>query len=167
MASVPIASPVVESRTVMISGTMTLGFSSIQPMLNSFWKSSFILWPLSASSPSSSTLPRRNPSVVLRLTSTIFPSNRIRPSSQSTTAWTGFCFDWRASCTARPMPIAWETVRSMPHSFTSRPVRGALHVAAVEPTSVQIFRLTRSIHFQVGTLDTTVSTPLGSAKVRG
>jgi hypothetical protein len=40
----------------------------------------------------------------------------------------------------------------MPQRFTSAPVRGALQVDATEPTSTQILRLTRSIHFQVVTL---------------
>src|SRR5438874_831140 len=36
----------------------------------------------------------------------------------------------------------------MPHSFTSLPVRGALHVDAIEPTSTHALRERRSIHFQ-------------------
>ena len=60
------------------------------------------------------------------------------------------------------MPIAFDTVTWMPHSFTSRPVRGALQVEAIEPISTQILRDTRSIHFQLGTLVTTDSNPRGS-----
>ena len=50
----------------------------------------------------------------------------------------------------------------MPHSLTSRPVRGALQVEAIEPISTQILRLARSIHFQLGTFVTIASMPRGS-----
>jgi hypothetical protein len=60
------------------------------------------------------------------------------------------------------MPIAFEVVKCMPHSLTSAPVRGALQVEAIEPISTQIFRLTRSIHFQSGTCVTIASIPRGS-----
>ena len=55
----------------------------------------------------------------------------------------------------------------MPQSFTSRPVRGALQVEAIEPTSTHIFRDRRSIHFQDGTLATIPSTPRGSTSESG
>ena len=67
----------------------------------------------------------------------------------------------------RPIPIALVVVQWMPHSFTSAPVRGALQVEAIEPFSTQILRLTRSIHFQVGTLSTIASMPRGSYSVQG
>jgi len=58
-------------------------------------------------------------------------------------------------------------VRQIAHRLTSAPVRGALQVAAIEPYSVQTFRLTRSIHFQLGTRATTTSAPRGSTVVSG
>ena len=54
-----------------------------------------------------------------------------------------------------------------PHSLTSRPVRGALQVAAIEPVSTVSTRLARSIHFQVGTSVITASMPRGSTSDRG
>ena len=65
------------------------------------------------------------------------------------------------------MRIAFVVVKWMPQSLTSRPVRGALLVEAIEPISTQILRLARSIHFQVGTLVTTASMPRGSYSVQG
>src|SRR5699024_12162130 len=55
-----------------------------------------------------------------------------------------------AASTARPIAIALVVVKWMPQSLTSRPVRGALLVEAIEPISTQILRLARSIHFQEG-----------------
>ena len=65
------------------------------------------------------------------------------------------------------MAIALVVVPWMPHFFTSAPVRGALQVEAIEPYSTQILRLTRSIHFQVGTFSTTNSSPRTSTVVSG
>src|SRR5215471_7290939 len=76
------------------------------------------------------------------------------------------CRRW-ASRTAVPMAIALVVVPWMPHFLISAPVRGALQVEAVEPYSTQILRLTRSIHFQVGTLSTTDSRPRTSTDVSG
>ncbi len=55
----------------------------------------------------------------------------------------------------------------MPHSLTSFPVRGALQVAATEPTSTQALRLNRSIHFQLAARATMTSLSRTSARVRG
>lgn len=55
----------------------------------------------------------------------------------------------------------------MPQVFTSAPVRGALQVEAMEPYSTQILRLTRSIHFQVGTFCTTDPSPRQSTVESG
>ena len=66
-----------------------------------------------------------------------------------------------------PIAIALVVVPWMPHFFTSAPVRGALQVEAIEPYSTQILRLTRSIHFQVGTFSTTNSSPRTSTVVSG
>jgi hypothetical protein len=65
------------------------------------------------------------------------------------------------------MAIALVVVPWMPQSLTSRPVRGALHVEAIEPYSTQILRLTRSIHFQLGTFSTIDSRPRQSTVVSG
>ena len=53
------------------------------------------------------------------------------------------------------------------HSLTSRPVRGALQVDAMEPTSTQTLRLIRSIHFQLAARETTTALSRTSARVRG
>src|SRR5471030_1302791 len=76
---------------------------------------------------------------------------------------------WRrwASRTAWPILIALVVVPWMPHFLISAPVRGALQVDAIEPYSAQILRLTRSIHFQVGTDCTTDSSPRTSTVVSG
>src|SRR3990167_9612347 len=76
------------------------------------------------------------------------------------------CWRW-ASRTAWAMAMALVVVPWMPHFLTSAPVLGALQVDAMEPYSVQILRLTRSIHFQVGTLSTTDSRPRTSTVVSG
>ncbi|MND05376.1 hypothetical protein D3C83_261290 [compost metagenome] len=55
----------------------------------------------------------------------------------------------------------------MPQSFTSRPVRGALQVDAIEPVSTQALRLMRSIHFQLGTFCTITSIPRQSTNASG
>ncbi len=56
---------------------------------------------------------------------------------------------------------------STPHALTSAAVRGALHVAATEPTSAQTFRLIRSIHFQLAARETTTALSRTSASVSG
>jgi hypothetical protein len=53
------------------------------------------------------------------------------------------------------------------HSFTSLPVRGALHVEAMEPTSTHALRLIRSIHFQLAARATTTALSRTSARVSG
>ena len=53
------------------------------------------------------------------------------------------------------------------HSFTSRPVRGALQVEAMAPTSTQALRLIRSIHFQLAARATTTALSRTSASVSG
>ena len=74
---------------------------------------------------------------------------------------------WRARRTSRPRAIAWVVVWRMPCVFTSAPVRGALQVAAIEPTSVQTLRLMRSIHFQLAARATMTSLSRMSARVSG
>src|SRR5687767_12624468 len=76
------------------------------------------------------------------------------------------CRRW-ASRTAWPMAIALVVVPWIPHFLTSAPVRGALQVEAIEPYSPHILRLTRSIHFQVGTLPTTDSRLAASTERSG
>ena len=73
----------------------------------------------------------------------------------------------RASRTARPRLVALVTVWRTPQSLTSRPVRGALQVADVEPTSVQTLRDMRSIHFQLAALATIASLSRQSTSVSG
>ena len=53
------------------------------------------------------------------------------------------------------------------HSFTSLPVRGALHVDAMEPTSTHALRLIRSIHFQLAARATTTALSRTSTRVSG
>ena len=48
--------------------------------------------------------------------------------------------------------MALVVVYGIAQRLISAPLRGALQVAATDPYSVHILRLTRSIHFQVGTL---------------
>ena len=55
----------------------------------------------------------------------------------------------------------------MAHSFTSLPVRGALHVPAMEPTATQAVRESRSIHFHVAARGTTTPLSRTSASVSG
>ena len=55
----------------------------------------------------------------------------------------------------------------MPHSFTSLPVRGALQVDAIDPTSTQALRERRSIHFQEAARATTTALSRTSARVSG
>ncbi len=105
--------------------------------------------------------------MVRRDTSTTFPLKTRIPPACSTTAATASSFSRRARNTASPRRIACVTVCRMPHSLTSRPVRGALHVAATEPTSVHTLRLSRSIHFQLATRETTTALSRTSASVRG
>ena len=47
------------------------------------------------------------------------------------------------------------------------PVRGALHVEAMEPTSTHALRLIRSIHFQLAARATTTALSRTSASVSG
>ena len=53
------------------------------------------------------------------------------------------------------------------HSLISLPVRGALQVEAMEPTSTQALRLMRSIHFQLAARATTTALSRTSARVSG
>src|SRR4029434_1208772 len=55
----------------------------------------------------------------------------------------------------------------MPHSFTSLPVRGALHVDAIEPTSTHDLRESRSIHFHEAARATITALSRTSAIVSG
>src|SRR5207237_8465106 len=55
----------------------------------------------------------------------------------------------------------------MPHSFTSLPVRGALHVPAMEPTATQAVRDSRSIHFHDWARATITALSRTSASVSG
>ncbi len=61
----------------------------------------------------------------------------------------------------------WWSSRGSPHSLTSRPVRGALQVEAIEPTSTQALRLIRSIHFQLAARATITALSRTSASVSG
>ncbi len=63
--------------------------------------------------------------------------------------------------------MACVTVSRMPHSFTSAPVRGALQVAAMDPTAVHAARLMRSIHSQLSATGITTWLSRMSARVRG
>src|SRR5207253_10818270 len=63
--------------------------------------------------------------------------------------------------------IALVVVLRMAHSFTSLPVRGALHVPAMEPTATQAVRESRSIHFHVAARGTTTPLSRTSASVSG
>ena len=51
--------------------------------------------------------------------------------------------------------------------LTSAPVRGALQVAAIEPTSTQALRLMRSIHFQLAARATITALSRTSTRVNG
>ena len=53
------------------------------------------------------------------------------------------------------------------HSLISLPVRGALQVEAMEPTSTHALRLMRSIHFQLAARATTTALSRTSARVSG
>src|SRR5215468_10334759 len=55
----------------------------------------------------------------------------------------------------------------MPHSLTSLPVRGALQVEAIEPTSTHALRERRSIHFQEAARATTTALSRTSTSVSG
>ena len=55
----------------------------------------------------------------------------------------------------------------MPHSLTSRPVRGALAVGAVLPSTVQTARLMRSTHFGLSAWVTTTALPRTSPTAIG
>ncbi len=65
------------------------------------------------------------------------------------------------------MPMALVVEPRIAHSLTSLPVRGALQVDAIEPTSTQALRLIRSIHFQVAARATTTALSRTSARVSG
>ena len=73
----------------------------------------------------------------------------------------------RAACTARPIPMALVVDPRMAQSLISWPVRGALQVEAMEPTSTQALRLMRSIHFQEAARATTTALSRTSARVSG
>src|SRR2546429_10011518 len=55
----------------------------------------------------------------------------------------------------------------MPHSFTSLPVRGALHVPAMEPTATHAVRDSRSIHVHDCARATMTALSRTSASVSG
>ena len=55
----------------------------------------------------------------------------------------------------------------MAHSLTSLPVRGALHVEAMEPTATQAVRESRSIHFHEAARATTTALSRTSTSVSG
>ena len=55
----------------------------------------------------------------------------------------------------------------MPHFLISAPVRGGVHIEAVEPYSTQILRATRSVHFAFGVLCTMLSSPRTSTRLIG
>jgi hypothetical protein len=104
---------------------------------------------------------------VRRSTSTTLPRKSTLPGSTFRIASIGSVWRACAARTACPIAIAFVVVPRMPQSLTSRPVRGALQVEAIEPYSTQILRLTRSIHFHVGTLSTIDSRPRTSTVESG
>ena len=65
------------------------------------------------------------------------------------------------------MPIAFVVEPRIAHSLISLPVRGALQVEAMEPTSTHALRLIRSIHFQLAARATTTALSRTSASVSG
>ena len=65
------------------------------------------------------------------------------------------------------MPMALVVEPRIAHSLISLPVRGALQVEAIEPTSTQALRLMRSIHFQEAARATTTALSRTSARVSG
>ena len=112
-------------------------------------------------------VPRRKPSVVRRAMSWILPLKILMPPSTSSTASMGSRWARRAACTARPIPMALVVEPRIAHSLISLPVRGALQVEAMEPTSTQALRLMRSIHFQDAARATTTALSRTSASVSG
>ena len=153
--------------TQIRSGVVTRGTPSSQPTANSFWKASSKTRPRKSPSPSSVARPRRKPSVARRATSASLPLKINRPCSASTTASIGSRWARRAACTVRPMRIALLVEPRIAHSFTSFPVRGALQVAAMEPTATQAVRERRSIHFHDAARATTTAFSRTSTSVSG
>ena len=112
-------------------------------------------------------VPRRKPRVVRRSMSLTFPVKRRRPSSDASTAATGSAFRSRAERAAAPMRRARVIEPRTAHRRTSPPVRGALQVAAMEPTSVTAARPSRSCHFQLAARSTTTMLSRMSARQNG
>ena len=73
----------------------------------------------------------------------------------------------RAARTVRPISIALLAVCRTVASLTSRPLCGALQVAAAEPTTAQTRRVIRSIHDQSSASTNNTRLRRMSTKVQG